>query len=83
MMNVTENSVKCHDSKHVEQACGFYHKFVSGKFLVCLSVLHLYMAEMYYLSKELQSENINWTHVEFEIKQTKSALEKISGMFLE
>ena len=34
---------------------------------------------MYYLSKELQSENINWTDVEFEVKRTKSALENISS----
>ena len=33
---------------------------------------------MYYLSKELQHENINWTDVKFEIQRTRSSIGKIS-----
>ena len=78
MVNVSNNETRQHDPKHVEQACGFYHKLVSGKFIVCLAVLKLYLAEMYYLSKELQHEDINWTDVSFEIGRTKRSIEEIS-----
>ena len=78
MVKVSTNANKTHDPKHVEQASGFYHKLVSGKFIVCLASLRLYLGEMYYLSKELQHENINWTDVKFEIQRTRSSIGKIS-----
>lgn len=78
MITVSNNLEKNHDSKHIEQACGFYHKFVSGKFIVGLAVLRLFLGEMYYLSKELQSSSVNWTDVQFEIERTKAALELLT-----
>ena len=41
-------------------------------------VLRLFLAEMYYLSIELQTENINWTDVQFKLSRTKCSIEDIS-----
>ena len=78
LVNVSNSETREHEPKHVEQACGFYHKLISGKFLVGLAVLKLYLAKMYYLSKKLQYENINWTDVQFEIMRTKNSIKEIS-----
>ena len=70
-MDVSNNDSREYDDKHAEQATGFYYKMCSGRFLVSSEVLKLYLVQMYYLSKELQTENINWTDVQFELSTTK------------
>ena len=76
LVRVTQNP-DVHDRKHVEQASGFYHKLISGKFVISLITLKAYLAEMYYLSKELQSEEINWTDVRYEIERVKQSISTI------
>ncbi|CAB3981222.1 zinc finger MYM-type 1-like [Paramuricea clavata] len=39
------------DSKHVEQVSVFYHKLISGKYIIALITLRAYLVEMFYLSK--------------------------------
>lgn len=76
LVRVTQNP-DVHDPKHVEQASGFYHKLISGKFIISLITLKAYLAEMFYLSKELQSEEINWTDVQYEIERVKQSISTI------
>lgn len=76
LVRVTQNP-DVHESKHVEQASGFYHKLTSGKFIISLITLKAYLAEIFYLSKELQSEEINWTDVQYEIERVKQSISTI------
>ena len=64
-------------SKHAEEAAGFYHKLISGKFIVALVTARAYLAENF-LSKELQAVDINWTDVEHCIRSTKAGIEEIT-----
>ena len=76
LVKVTQNP-DVQDAKHVEQAKGFYHKLISGKFIISLITLKAYLAEMFYLSKELQSEDINWIDVQYEIERVKQSISTI------
>lgn len=67
-----------HEDKHVEQASGFYYKLKSGKTIVSLVTLKIYLAELYHLNKELQLVNINWLDAEHEIKRTSCQVVKIT-----
>ena len=67
-----------HNSKHVERAGGFYHKLINGRTIVALVTLKFYLAELYYLNKELQKENINWLDVGHELKRTSLLIANIS-----
>ena len=51
---------------------------MSGKFLVALVMLQLYLAELDHLSKELQAVEINWTEVQYCLTRTKFALKEIT-----
>ena len=42
-------------------------------------MLKAYLAEMFYLSKELQSEDINWIDVQYEIEQVKQFISTIDN----
>ena len=53
-------------------------KIMSGKFLVALVTLQLYLAELDHLSKELQAVEINWTEVQYCLTRTKFALKEIT-----
>ena len=64
-------------SKHAEEAAGFYHKLISGKFIVALVTARAYLAENF-LSKKLQAVDINWTDVEHCIRSTKAGIEEIT-----
>ena len=44
-----------------ETAAGLYHKLLSGKFIVGLTTLR--QAVVYFLNKELQAKEIDWTDV--------------------
>ena len=76
LVKVTQNP-DVQDPKHVEQAKRFYHKLISGKFIISLVTLKAYLAEMFYLSKELQSKDINWIDVQYEIEQVKQSISTI------
>ena len=78
LVKVTQNP-DVHDPKHVEQAKGFCHKLISRKFIISLIMLKAYLAEMFYLSKELQSEDINWIDVQYEIEQVKQFISTIDN----
>ena len=65
-------------SKHAEEAAGFYHKLISGKFIVALVTARAYLAELNFLSKEIQAVDINWTDVEHCIRSTKAGIEEIT-----
>ena len=49
------NNGAVHGAKHAEEAAGYYHKIMNGKFVVALVTLQLYLAELDHLSKELQA----------------------------
>ena len=63
-----------HDPKHVEQAGGFKHKLTMAKQIIGLVTLNIYLAGMFFLSKELQSQSINWTNVQYEVERTNKSV---------
>ena len=72
------DKVHVHDPKHVEQAAGFYHKLITTKFVIGLIILRAYLAELFFLSKEFQSESINWTDVQYELTRTRASLDALT-----
>lgn len=78
LVRVAQNHDQIHDSKHVEQAAGFYHKLITTKVVIGLVLLRAYLAELYFLSKELQTESINWTDIQHELTRTRASLEAIN-----
>ena len=72
------DKVHVHDPKHVEQAAGFYHKLITTRVVIGLIVLRAYLAELFFLSKELQTESINWTDVQHELTRTRAYLDAIT-----
>ena len=60
-----------------ETAAGLYHKLMSGKFIVGLTTLHKYLGKLYFLNKELQAEEINWTDVQYELTRTRNSINNI------
>ena len=70
--------VHVHDPRHVEQAAGFYHKFITTKFVIGLIILRAYLAKLFFLSKEFQSESINWTDVQYELTRTRASLDALT-----
>ena len=73
LIRVTQNP-RGHDPKHVEQAGGFYHKLTMAKQIIGLVTLNIYLAEMFFLSKELQGQIINWTDVQYEVERTRESV---------
>ena len=71
------NDTISYGAKHAEEAAGFYHKMIGGKFIVSLVATKLYLAELDSLSKELQQVNINWTDVEFCLQRTRAGIAEI------
>ena len=78
LVRVAQNRDKVHDPKHVEQAAGFYHKLITTKVVIGLIILRAYLAEMFFLSKELQTESINWTDVQHELTRSRASLDEIT-----
>lgn len=72
------NNGAVHGAKHAEEAAGFYHKLMSGKFIVALVTLQLFLAELDNLSKELQAVDINWTEVQYCVTRTRFGLKEIT-----
>ena len=70
--------VHVHDPRHVEQAAGFYHKFITTKFVIGLIILRAYLAKLFFLLKEFQSESINWTDVQYELMRTCASLDALT-----
>ena len=66
------------EQKHADTAGNLYHKMLSGKFVVAIVSLKTYLSELYFLNKELQAEDINWTDVQYELRRTRKALQNIS-----
>jgi hypothetical protein len=68
-----------------EIAAGLYDKLKSGKFIVDLTTLHKYLGKLYFLNKELQAEEIDWTDVQYELTRTRDSVNNISneGIFIE
>ncbi len=75
LVRVTQNPK--HDPKHVEQASGFYHKLTTAKQIIGLITLHAYLAEMFFLSKELRRQSNNWTDVQYEVERTRKSVSKM------
>ena len=50
---------------------------LSLKSNIGLITLHAYLAKMFFLSKELQRQSINWTDVQFEVDRTRKSVSKI------
>ena len=73
LIRVTQ-SPRGHDQKHVEQAGGFYHKLTTAEQIIGLVTLSIYLAEMFFLSRELQSQSINWTDVQYEVERTRESV---------
>ena len=46
---------------------------MSGKFIICLTTLYKYLGKLYFLSKELQAKEIDWTDVQYELTQTRDS----------
>ncbi|CAB4013421.1 Hypothetical predicted protein [Paramuricea clavata] len=78
LVRVAMNRDKVHDPKHVERAAGFYHKLITTKVVIGLIILRAYLAELYFLSKELQTESINWTDVQHELTRIRASLDAIT-----
>ncbi|CAB4016140.1 zinc finger MYM-type 1-like [Paramuricea clavata] len=78
LVRVAMNRDKVHDPKHVERAADFYHKLITTKVVIGLIILRAYLAELYFLSKELQTESINWTDVQHELTITRGSLDAIT-----
>ena len=76
LIRITQNP-RMHDPKHVEQASGFYHKLITAKHIIALVTLHAYLADMFFLSKELQSQSINWIDVQYDIERTRKSASEI------
>ena len=70
--------VHVHDPRHVEQAAGFYHKFITTKFVIGLIILRAYLAKLFFLSKEFQRESINWADVQYELTRTRASLDALT-----
>ena len=81
LVRVTQNPK--HDQKHVEQASGFYHKLATAKQIIRLITLHAYLAKMFFLSKKLQRQSINWTDVQYEVERTRKSVSKIDDQIKE
>lgn len=60
-----------------ETAAGLYHKLMSGKFIVGLTTLHKYLGKLYFLNKELQTKEIDWTDVQYELTRTRDLINNI------
>ncbi|XP_028394504.1 uncharacterized protein LOC114518700 [Dendronephthya gigantea] len=78
LVRVAQNRDNVHDPKHAEQAAGFYHKLITTKVVIGLIVLRAYLAELFFLSKELQTESINWTDVQHELTRSRASLNGIT-----
>ena len=61
----------------VETAAGLYHKLMSGKFIVSLTTLRKYLGKLYFLNKELQAGEIDWTDVQHEMTRTRDSINNI------
>jgi hypothetical protein len=61
----------------VETAAGLYHKLMSGKFIVSLTTLRKYLGKLYFLNKELQTGEIDWTDVQHELTRTRISINNI------
>ena len=72
------NNGAVHGAKHADEAAGFYHKLMTGKFVVALVTLQLFLAELDNLSKELQAVDINWTEVQYCVTRTRLGLKEIT-----
>ena len=77
LADVSNDTISFGATKHAEEAAGFYHKMIGGKFIVSLVATKLYLAELDSLSKELQQVNINWTDVEFCLQRTRAGIAEI------
>ena len=53
-----------HDPKHVKRV-GFTKSWQLAKQIIALVTLHAYFVEMFFMSKELQSQSINGTYVQY------------------
>jgi hypothetical protein len=73
----SEDDEYWYTKSQAERAAGLYHKLMSGKFIVCLTTLHKYLGKLYFLNKELQAEEIDWTDVQYELTRTRDSINNI------
>ena len=59
-------------------AAGLYHKIMSGKFILKLTILYNFLLKFYDLSKYLQSPQVYWSFVLSEIKIIKLQLSELT-----
>ena len=78
LVRVAQNQEKVHDPNHAEQAAGFYHKLITTKVVIGLVILRAYLSELFFLSKELQTESINWTDVQHEVRRSRASLNALT-----
>ena len=76
LIRVTQN-LRGHDPKHVEQAGGFYRRLTTAKQIIGLVTLSIYLAEMFFLSKELQCQSVTWKDVQYEAERTRESVSVI------
>ena len=72
-----EDDENGYTKSQAETAAGLYHKLMSGKFIVGLTALHQYLGKLYFLSKELQVEEIDWTDIQYELTRTRNSINNI------
>ena len=72
-----EDDENGYTKSQAEMAAGLYHKLMSGKFIVGLAALHQYLGKLYFLNKELQAEEIDWTDVQYELTRTRNSINNI------
>ena len=47
---------------------------MSGKFIIGLTTLYKYLGKLYFLNKELQAKEIDWTDVQYELTRTRDSI---------
>ena len=76
LIRVTQNP-RGHDPKHVEQAGDFCYKLTTAKQNIGLVTLSIYLAEMFFMSKEIQCKSVNWKDVQYEVVRTRQSVSVI------
>ena len=57
--------------------CTINNLLMSEKFIIGLAALHQYLGKLYFLNKELQAEEIDWAHVQYELTRTRDSMNNI------
>ena len=67
-----EDDESGYTKSQAETVAGLYHKLRPEKFIVGLTALYQYLSKLYFLNKELQAKEIDWTDVQYQLTRTRN-----------